>query len=94
MSELNIVEVKNESRFETLVEGHLAEINYRITGQTMDMYRTFVPKELGGRGIAGELTQFALNAARENGFKVVPSCSYVANYIQKHSEYQDLLAKA
>ena len=93
MSDLNIVEITNESRFETRLEGHLAEINYRLEGQTMDLYRTFVPKELGGRGIAGELTQFALKAARERGFKVIPRCSYIANYIQKHSEFQNLVAK-
>ena len=34
----------------------------------------------------------ALADARAAGRKVVPACSYVAKFIERHREYQDLLA--
>jgi predicted GNAT family acetyltransferase len=51
-----------------------------------------VPPELRGRGIAEQLVRAALADARTAGNKVVPACSYVAKFIERHHEYQDLLA--
>jgi len=45
---------------------------------------------VGGRGIAGILTKFALEVARTKNWKVIPTCSYTAVYIQRHPEYSDL----
>jgi predicted GNAT family acetyltransferase len=51
-----------------------------------------VPAAIGGRGIAGRLVRAALEHARAAGLKVVPRCSYVADYLDKHPEYADLRA--
>jgi hypothetical protein len=40
-----------------------------------------------------ELAHGALELARTQGLKVVPRCSFIANYIRKHTEFQDLLAE-
>lgn len=88
---LNIRDNAEQSRFEMIVEGHLAEVAYRReTGQIVFIH-TRVPEELSGRGIAGQLARFVLDAARAEGLKVVPQCPYIAGYIQKHPEYQDLV---
>ena len=43
-------------RFEAMIEGHCAYLAYMDLGkQTLDMYRTFVPDALRGRGIAAAL---------------------------------------
>ena len=34
----------------------------------------------------------ALPYARDGGYKVVPSCPFVAVYIERHAEFRDLLA--
>jgi predicted GNAT family acetyltransferase len=47
---------------------------------------------VGGRGIAAELTKFALDTARANGWKVRPLCSYAEVYMRRHPEYNDLRA--
>jgi predicted GNAT family acetyltransferase len=44
------------------------------------------------RGFASRLVHDALGAARARGLKVVPRCSFVANYIAQHPEFGDLLA--
>ncbi|MFZ2234918.1 MAG: GNAT family N-acetyltransferase, partial [Dokdonella sp.] len=51
-----------------------------------------VPNALSGRGLAGDMTRAAFEAARAKGWKVVPACSYVAGWVEKHAEFQDLLA--
>jgi uncharacterized protein len=53
---------------------------------------TLVPPELRGRGIAEHLVRAALAEARTQGRQVVPACSYVAKFIERHAEYRDLLA--
>ena len=78
-------------RFVAVIEGQESVIDYRLTDSTMTITHTGVPSSLRGRGIAGELTRFALETAREHGWKVVPVCSYAASFLQKHPEYGDLL---
>jgi predicted GNAT family acetyltransferase len=51
-----------------------------------------VPRELEGRGIASRLIGHALGEAKARGLKVVPQCPFVAAYIQKHPEWQAVLA--
>ena len=57
----------------------------------MIITHTLVPPELRGRGIAEKLTRMALGDARMKRLKVVPACSYVAKFIQRHAEYRDLV---
>lgn len=80
------------ARFEATVEGQLCVADYRLDGQVMNMTHTGVPPALEGRGIAGALVKAALAYARERGLKVRPLCSYVAAYMRRHPETQDLLA--
>lgn len=71
-------------QFETTVDGHRAYLAYMDLGkQTLDIYRTFVPNALRGRGIAAALTEQALAYADEAGYSVIPSCSYVERYMER-----------
>ena len=80
-------------RFTTDVEGAIAFISYRETrGRVLDFDHTYVPPTARGGGIASQLTAYALTFARDGGYKVVPSCPFVAAYIERHSEYRALLA--
>ena len=44
-----------------------------------------------GKGVAGKLIKTALDAARVEHYQVVPLCPFVAAYIRRHPEYQDLV---
>jgi len=70
---------------------HLAVLEYERTGDRVTYTHTFVPPELRGRGLAEALVRTALTDARTAGLKVVPQCSYVAKFIERHAEYQPLL---
>jgi hypothetical protein len=88
----DIVHNASASRFETRVDGLLCVADYRVRGDTMIMPHTEVPAALRGRGIAASLVAAALGWAREQGLKVDPRCSYVAAYMRRHADTQDLLA--
>ena len=81
-----------EHRFETTVDGRLSVADYELRPGEIVMTHTFVPPELRGRGIAEKLVRAALAHAQREKLRVVPSCSYVAQFIQRHREYQSLLA--
>ena len=79
------------SRYEVMVDGHLSVCAYELSGDQMVFTHTLVPPELRGRGIAEQLVRAALADVRVAGRRVVPACSYVAKFIERHREYQDLL---
>ena len=66
-------------------------LDYSLTDAVMTITHTGVPPQVGGRGIAAALVQAAMEAAREEGWRVVPACSYAAAWLQRHPGYQDLL---
>lgn len=90
-TDIAIVHNLAESRFEAVVDGHLAVCDYERDGGRMVFTHTFVPAELRGRGIAERLVQPALEFARAEGLRVVPACSYVAKFIERHRVYLPLL---
>jgi predicted GNAT family acetyltransferase len=53
---------------------------------------TLVPPAIGGRGVALELVKALVADAREQGFKVVPVCSYVVKAFGEHPEWADVAA--
>jgi predicted GNAT family acetyltransferase len=44
-----------------------------------------------GKGMGGKLAGGALDAARAAGEHVVPLCAFIANYIDRHPKYIDLV---
>lgn len=86
-------EVRNNeerSRYELVEQGHIAFAAYEIDGEVITFTHTVVPPSLQGMGIASKLILAALTDARDRGLKVRPQCPFVAAYIAKHPEWQDL----
>ena len=73
-------------RFSTVVDGERAVLDYVLDEDTMTITHTGVPRPVAGRGIAAELVRNALAQAHSEGWKVVPACSYAADYMAKHPE--------
>ena len=88
------IEVKDnpaKHRFETTIEGHTAFIDYSLQPGVITVNHTEVPQELGGRGIAATMTNFALEHIAANKLQLVPLCPYMHSYLQKHPEYHYLV---
>ena len=71
-------------------------MSWRQVGQNGQDVRlvdhTIVPPAIGGRGIAGQLVKALVADAREQGFHVIPQCSYVVAQFQRHPEWANLKA--
>ncbi|MGZ8253812.1 MAG: GNAT family N-acetyltransferase [Burkholderiaceae bacterium] len=87
--------IKNAAsqRFETKVDGLLCRCDYRMHGNTMMLVHTEVPPQLEGRGIASALVRAAFDHARQNGMDVLPVCSYVRTWVQRHPEFSAMVGQ-
>jgi len=79
------------SRYEWPVDGRTAFVDYRRRDGVLALTHAEVPPELEGRGVGSAMVHAVLEAARANGEKVQPLCSFVAAYMRRHKEFQDLL---
>jgi predicted GNAT family acetyltransferase len=89
--ETTIVRNEAENRFETTVDGALCVLDYRLRDGVFAIDHVDVPDAVGGRGIAGELTRAALEAARRERWRVIPNCSYAAAWLERNPAYRDLV---
>jgi predicted GNAT family acetyltransferase len=78
-------------RFEVHADGLLAFLSYTHEGTAVVMDHTYVPDEFRGRGVGATLVGAALDEARHQNWSVVPRCSFVAAFIERHPEYADLV---
>jgi predicted GNAT family acetyltransferase len=92
MSQDIVRDNRAEQEFELEVDGKRAIAAYQREDGVITFTHTKVPHALEGRGIGSRLIRFALDAARDEGLKVVPQCPFVKAYIERHPEYRDLLA--
>jgi predicted GNAT family acetyltransferase len=92
LNDFPVAHNSEERRFEMNVKGELAVITYRLLPGVISLDHTGVPVPIEGHGVAAKLTRAAMDFARAESLRVVPVCSYVAAFVRKHSEYQDLVS--
>ncbi len=93
INDLSIHHDPVRQRFETTIDGITAYLSYvQMTADVWNYNHTLVPPALGGRGLGTLLVRHALDYAAAHDKKVIPSCSFVAKYIERRPEYQSLMA--
>jgi predicted GNAT family acetyltransferase len=90
--QLNVIENKTTKHFEAKVNGHLAFIEYKRSGDNIYLTHTEVPTELEGKGIAKKLVEMVLGIIEAEGKLLVPLCPYVAAYLKRHPEWKRIVA--
>jgi uncharacterized protein len=81
------------SRFELASGTDIAFVAYRREGSGyIVLTHTEVPKALSGQGIGSRLVRGTLDRLRHEGLRVVPRCEFVAEFIERHPEYRNLIA--
>ena len=68
------------------------KLTWTLRGNARDAEHTLVPSAMRGKGIAAKLVDALIRDARREGFKIVPTCSYVAKQFERHPEWADLRA--
>ncbi|MFL6205078.1 MAG: GNAT family N-acetyltransferase [Acidimicrobiales bacterium] len=81
------------SRYEIQVDGSVVGFTqYRERAGAIDFVHTEVDDAYEGHGLAGQLARGALDDVRSQGRKVMATCPFIKGWIEKHEDYQDLLA--
>lgn len=88
---LEAVDNPAAGRFEVRLGDEVAFTEYRLTPEGIVLPRTLVPPAFEGMGVASTLVRAALAFARARGALVIPRCAFVAGYIKRHPEVQDLV---
>lgn len=90
----SIVHNEAKQRFVISVDGR--EVGYasyaHLKDGVLDFNHTVVDQAYRGQNLSTPLIKEGLDWAREQGARVVPSCSAVENFIDKHPDYSDLRA--
>lgn len=94
LSHQNLIHDRAANRFRLpLDHGGEAFIEYVEQGSgTLDLLHTVVPPEARDKGIGSMIVEQVLHYARDQDLRIVPSCAFVAAYLQEHPEYRDLVA--
>ena len=82
---------EKQQRFEVHTEGEVAVLEYRFHKGSLALMHTLVPGPLEGKGIASALAHHALEWAKTSGKKVLVYCPFVAAYLKRHPEYNELV---
>ena len=82
-----------QRRFEMDTPGGVAFASYRKSGDVFVVNHTETPLAVRGRGYGDVLVKGVLDAIRAEGGQITPLCSFVAIYMRRHPETQDLLAR-
>ena len=69
-----------------------AKLSWVKRGEQRIASSTYVPPELREHGIAFKLVEALIEDAREQGFLIVPQCSYVAAKFDQNPDWADLRA--
>jgi hypothetical protein len=83
---------RDAGRFELDVDGQVAFADYQRRDGRLVIPHVEAPIPLRGTGASGRLMEQVALAARAEGAKITPLCSYAAAWLRRHPDFQDLLA--
>ncbi|HYZ93681.1 MAG TPA: GNAT family N-acetyltransferase [Actinomycetota bacterium] len=82
-----------KDRFELTIDRELvAWVDYELAEDSIALNHTEVNPPFRGRGHAGDIVEFALIYSQIAKRRVVPNCAFVASFIERNAEYEDLVA--
>jgi predicted GNAT family acetyltransferase len=80
-------------RFELHVDGELAAFSeYNVLKTGLLFTHTEVLPAFEGRGIGSAIAAKALDEVRRRSLMAIPVCPFIAAFLRKHPEYQDLVS--
>jgi predicted GNAT family acetyltransferase len=90
---MTVTDRPNELRYEIEVDGRVAGfLLYRVEPGVLELVHTDVDPRWEGKGVGATLVAGALDDVRGRGLTVRPYCLFVAAFIRRHPEYEELVA--
>lgn len=92
-NELRILDNPAEHRYEARVGDAVAGFSeYRLRPDRIAFVHTVVEPTFAGQGVGSRLARGLLDDVRSRGLKVTPYCEFIAGFIQRHPEYEDMVS--
>ncbi|WP_436524083.1 GNAT family N-acetyltransferase [Actinoplanes sp. HUAS TT8] len=93
--EFAVTDVPDKGRFEARDEaGAVAGVlTYQVTGPIVVYTHTEVDPAFERQGVGSALARFAMEDAKAKSRTVVPMCPFVSEWLDKHAEYEGLVAR-
>ncbi len=89
---MEVWENSAEHRYEAIVEGQLAGFTeYRIRSGRHWFVHTEIDAAFEQMGVGSSLVKGAMDDMRSRNLLIVPTCPFVAAWLDRHEEYQDLI---
>ncbi|MCX5064873.1 GNAT family N-acetyltransferase [Micromonospora lupini] len=94
--QFTVTEAPTRERFEARDEtGAVAGVvTYQLTGAIIAYTHTEVDPAYEGRGVGSTLARAVMDDARARGRTVVPICPFLAEWLVKHPEYEDIVVRS
>jgi predicted GNAT family acetyltransferase len=91
--DVRVVDNPAERRYEAQLDGRVVGFSeYNLAGDRIVFLHTEVDPSVKGLGIGSRLAAGELDDVRARGLKVVAKCPFIAAWLRRHPDYQDLLA--
>lgn len=92
-NELILRDDEENHRYVAELDGEVAAyaVYHLRKGSRYFFVHTVVEPAYEGRSIGSRLVRFALDDVRAKGAQIVPLCPFVAGWLERHVEYQDLV---
>ncbi len=88
--DLRLLRNEAASRFEVwLGETRAGFSEYDESDSHVTFIHTVIDDAFGGRGLGGQLVEFALRDVIGRGKRVVPRCSFFRGYLRKHHGFDE-----
>ncbi len=78
----HVIHLPDRDCFKVETEHGDAFLQYLLEHNQINFYRTFVPENARGQGIAEALVKAGLEWAKDNDFEIEASCWYVAKFLK------------
>jgi predicted GNAT family acetyltransferase len=87
-----VTNVPEKGHFEITVDGeHAGLVQYVEYGGQRIFIHTETDEKFAGQGLAGTLVRGALDATRGEGLRIAATCPYVARFLSKNHDWDDIL---
>jgi predicted GNAT family acetyltransferase len=94
-SEPEVIRDDEHHRYQLLLDGHVVGFStFRVRPGYLVFLHTETDANFEGRGFGSRLARGLLDEVRARGEKIKAECPFIAAYIKKHPEYEDLLVDA
>jgi predicted GNAT family acetyltransferase len=91
---ITVLDVPDKGRFEARDEEQqfAGMVTYQLTGDIIVFTHTEVDPAFEGKGVGSQLARAVLDDAKAKNRTVVPICPFIKGWIEKHPDYQGLVA--